>query len=203
MIQVQALVLCGGKSSRMGSRKERLQICGVSLLDYISNVASTAIELQFKSNAPVLISGPGGIEDLHPKMGPLSGIHAVLKHFQQLNFATSPKYLLILPVDLPLLRPSALMPLLHYATSTLSAVAYETTTLPLLIQCSTTVLQAVETLLDPSGKPSARSLRALLEKLDSQQISPFNELDLMNCNTPQDWTFAHDILEKRNSVHIR
>ena len=88
-----ALILAGGKSSRMGRDKALLSINGQSLLAHMQQLAidSGAAEVLVSRNQP------GFINDTEHQAGPLAGILAALAH-------CTTSQLLVLPVDTPLAR---------------------------------------------------------------------------------------------------
>lgn len=98
-------VLCGGKSTRMGTDKAALALEGRTLLEH-------AVAILREVAGEVAILGPrqlyGGcgvpvIEDIYPGCGPIGGIHAALTHVAQ-----APKLSLIIAVDTPFLEPKFL-----------------------------------------------------------------------------------------------
>jgi molybdenum cofactor guanylyltransferase len=99
---LSAFVVAGGKSSRMGTNKARLELGGQTLLQRALELARSVTENvcivgrseDFASYAPV-------VEDKYPGRGPLGGIHAALA-------STSSEFNLILAVDLPFLEESFL-----------------------------------------------------------------------------------------------
>lgn len=99
---ITGFILAGGQSRRMGSDKTHIQWGSGTLLSH-------AVEVMSKTVAEVFILGSLRIEtppvmsipDEFPGCGPLSGIHAALKH-------SSTKWNLVLAVDLPLVSPGLL-----------------------------------------------------------------------------------------------
>lgn len=95
MPDVAALILAGGKSSRMGSDKAFLMLDGQTLLErglelarsVTDNVRIVGSAEKFAAFAPV-------VEDVFRECGPLGGIHAGLK-------TSSAELNLMLAVDLP------------------------------------------------------------------------------------------------------
>jgi molybdopterin-guanine dinucleotide biosynthesis protein A len=95
-------VLAGGKSSRMGRDKARLELAGKPLVlhavtklqRFCENVHILSANRELALYAPL-------INDLHPGCGPIGGIEAALKH--------SPyEWNLLMPVDMPFF-PSAFL----------------------------------------------------------------------------------------------
>src|SRR5690554_6543570 len=72
-----ALLLAGGKSSRMGRDKAAMRLGDQSLHD-------RALEL-LRALGPrrLLISGPGGVPDLVPDAGPPSGLYSTLHYLKE------------------------------------------------------------------------------------------------------------------------
>lgn len=114
----EAFILAGGRSSRMGEDKALMSFKGAPLIRHVINLLQSAgfephiagARSDLSSFAPVIQDNP-----THPGLGPLSGICAGLD-------AISARYAVFLPVDLPLLEPSLISYLLHYAQVTASAV---------------------------------------------------------------------------------
>lgn len=95
---VTGFVLAGGKSTRMGSDKAGLLLDGRTLLEHalatLRRVCREAVILGPRQ----LYGGYGAavVEDIFPRCGPLSGIHAALSH-------TVTAFNLIIAVDTPFL----------------------------------------------------------------------------------------------------
>jgi molybdopterin-guanine dinucleotide biosynthesis protein A len=109
-----AVILAGGKSSRMGRDKVFLEVGGRTLLDrQIDTLVAAGAE-------DILISGRSGVDysafgcrvltDEFPGAGPLAGIHAALKVSRQ-------PLVLVLAVDLPEMNAMFLRSLLMAATA--------------------------------------------------------------------------------------
>ena len=102
MKELTAVVLAGGKSRRFGSSKSSARFDNKNLIDI-------ALELAFKiCNRIIVIHGnekvplPKNIKsypDIYYSKGPLGGIHGAL-------FFSETKYVVVLPVDMPLLSPA-------------------------------------------------------------------------------------------------
>jgi len=171
------VVLAGGASRRMGVDKARLRLAdGRTLLQQ-------ACEVLHKAGAcEVLVSGQGagGIADRHPDIGPLGGIDAVL------DDATS-EHLLVIPVDMPRLPPRLLQALAAAAQAETSR-CFVGFALPALLSVPRLRRGALQQVLDLTD-PRQRSVRALLDQLDSEYL-PISDADaalLTNLNTRQQW----------------
>jgi molybdenum cofactor guanylyltransferase len=113
-----AFILAGGRSSRMGQDKALIRLNGSPLIQHaIELFQSAGLEPRIAGARSDLSTFATVISDdsTHPGLGPLSGICAALD-------ATSARYAVFLPVDLPLLAPSLIAYLLQYAQVTASAV---------------------------------------------------------------------------------
>lgn len=99
-----AIILCGGKSSRIGFDKSQLVLGnGVTFLDQIvSSVAKVVKTVVVVSNSDQMLNERAGVliaKDRHPERGPMEGIAsglAALPDFVDAAFVTS--------CDVPLLR---------------------------------------------------------------------------------------------------
>lgn len=108
-----AVILAGGKSSRMGRDKAFLQIGGRTLLDRQRDtlVAAGAEEILISGRPRVDYSAFNCrvLTDEFPGAGPLAGVHSALKHCRL-------PLLLVLAVDLPAMSPEFLGRLLRTAS---------------------------------------------------------------------------------------
>jgi molybdenum cofactor guanylyltransferase len=118
-------VLAGGKSSRMGRDKALLPFAGRPLI-------AQALSVLREAGLPASIAGANPqandsqkngalatfapiVEDSQPGSGPLEGICAALA-------AATTRYVVVLPVDLPLLPSSLIVYMVHHAQITGRAV---------------------------------------------------------------------------------
>jgi molybdenum cofactor guanylyltransferase len=96
---VEAFVLAGGRSTRMGTDKALIELSGRRLIEIALNklrILSLSREPRIAGSRSDLASYAPVIDDIHPGCGPLSGIEAALG-------ASTQPFNLFLPVDLPLL----------------------------------------------------------------------------------------------------
>lgn len=111
---VSGYVLAGGLSSRMGTDKSLLRLDGVTLLEIalrkVREVCGDAAILCGSTERSVQLAAYGRcVVDRVEASGPLGGLDAALHDAQQ-------EWLLIVPVDVPLLPASALRELMEQAT---------------------------------------------------------------------------------------
>jgi molybdenum cofactor guanylyltransferase len=101
-LDVGGYVLAGGKSSRMGRDKARLELAGKPLvLHAVTKLQRFCDDVHILSaNRELAVYAPL-IKDLHPGCGPIGGIEAALKHSRH-------EWNLLMPVDMPFF-PSSLL----------------------------------------------------------------------------------------------
>lgn len=187
--QFSAILLCGGKSSRMGQDK--------ALLGYEASpyrwlgVAPTLLEHQqlllIQAGASeILLSGnrAGAIADYWPDRGPLGGIHACLaqsKH--QLN--------LVIPVDMPGLSPALLSTLVQRHQGEISC--FSESAMPCVLNRSDAVLRYLELQLQQAG--SDCSLRQMQQHFQAQRTACAEPDQLFNLNTITEWRRHQSVRE--------
>lgn len=169
------LVLAGGRSSRMGRDKALLEWRpGQTLLDRAVELAKGAGCLH------VIVSGvrPGHdfVADRQPAMGPLGGLDSVL---QARRTELEGKLLLVLPVDMPLLKPSTLKALLGAGSASESGAVFANGPLPMVLRVSTRVSENLRLLLTGPGKHSLGELARAME-LAVLDAVPGVEMDNIN-----------------------
>jgi len=140
------VVLAGGESSRMGRDKALLPFAGRPLIEHALTMLgeaglSTTIAGASAAAQSTLATYASIVLDPQPGLGPLAGICAALA-------AASTRFVVFLPVDLPLLPPSLIAYLLHHAQMTGRAVTVSSVngfaqTFPVVLDRS--VLQALRT----------------------------------------------------------
>ena len=176
---LMAVVLAGGKSSRMGQDKASL---------YSPKLQRTLIEQSIKilsqlTNCEVVISSntfPGAIKDLVPDCGPLSGIHGVLSCFQEQSHIQG---LLFIPVDMPNLSVEKLQSLVVIAQQNNCATFISNSFLPCYLPLNNKVLRIVSQQLESNDW----SIRRLLDKLAARGVPLQDTEQLVNINNPSDW----------------
>lgn len=163
------LVLSGGKSSRMGADKALLLVDGETLLERTIRLGKALGASQ------VLISRnqSGFIQDQIKDAGPMAGITAALPHLQT-------AWLLVVPVDMPLLTPAALSPLFACAVTQQQSCCFAGFPLPVLLKITDTVQQLLRQKLTGPDRALYRTWQALgLQQLPLQTPAAFQ-----NCNDP-------------------
>lgn len=194
-----AIILAGGRSSRMGQDKALLQLNGQSQLSRTVALAKAA------GCDQILISRnqPGFIYDLYPAAGPLAGIQAALLQVHAANC-------LILPVDTPLLQPSLLRLLWQYPCA-----SFQGSPLPAVIPNNSAVrhwlLQQLQQAAAQQPKDqvqqksndtvSALSVTALLHYCGGLTLPCPLPGALLNTNTPQQWQQATAVYQQKQQPY--
>lgn len=176
-----AILLCGGKSSRMGQDKALL---GYEASPYRwQGMAPTLLQHQqlvlIQAGASeIILSGnrDGAIADHWPDKGPLAGIHACLSQCKhQLN--------LVIPVDMPGLSPALLETLVQRHQGDISA--FTESTMPCVLRRSEAMLDYLELQLQQGG--SECSLWQLQQQWQVHQTPCPSPEQLFNLNTITEW----------------
>ncbi len=205
----EAFILAGGSSSRFGSPKSQAILAGQPLIVHalhliravglsarIAGVHPSTTSASLASHAPV-------IADVHPGLGPLSGVHAAL-------VASSSEWNLIHPIDLPLIPPALLDCLLRRASLTLAPVTclrVNGLLQPFPVVVHRSVLPSVTAAL--SGSASCFRLWQSFDALDAPRIELLLQaaqipVDILppalwfrSVNTPADLTFVRHSFDLR------
>lgn len=170
----RAVLLAGGRSSRMGTDKAMLPWGDGTLLTRMHDVLRAA------GTDRVIVSGHrpdiDSVPDVLPGTGPMGAL-------AQLGPRLEDGTWLIVPVDMPLLSRGLIDALL--ATRSVCACV-EDHMLPMVLRID----DRVRTVMADIGGRSGRecSLRALQQSLHAEHLSaaPWQRA-LRNCNTPEDW----------------
>ena len=225
-------VLAGGQSSRMGRDKALSPFAGRPLIAHaLSTLREAGLSAAIAgvpadgwleepgsggriagsvspARAPLAAYAPV-VDDSEPGLGPLSGICAALA-------ATSTRFAVFLPVDLPLLPPSLIAILLHHARITGNAVTVPSVngfiqTFPAVLERSALsalhnelhsgqrgCFSAFRAAADGLGQPIA-SLAVELLAQSGQVSHPFGLPPFrwfLNVNTPQDLRRAEELIAR-------
>lgn len=182
-VQLNAIVLAGGHSRRMGRDKAALEVDGksqlgrtVALLESLHIPVYVSVRADQKTD-PVR-RGFSLLFDSVADFGPLAGIHAALSH--------RPTPWLVVACDLPRLDGPTLDELIaaHDASHSATAIRSEYDALPepLCAIWSPLMLPAVEAAMTADR----RCARKLLIQNDAVLIDPPSHGALDNANTPRD-----------------
>jgi molybdopterin-guanine dinucleotide biosynthesis protein A len=190
------LVLAGGKSSRMGREKALLSkpLDGKSAgLEQTMLEFSTQL-LRSAGIEDIMISGAniGGVADLYPQGGPLSGIYTAIKTYR-------PQAILALPVDMPFLTPAQLKSLKIKGEIGHQATIFTGSSLPIYLPVNALVEESLNQAFHSeafirSGR--GPSFKQIFKLAGGREIKPDNQHSLINTNTPEQWQQAINQLNK-------
>lgn len=181
MNRVSAILLAGGKSSRMGRDKAALPFQGMTLLEWqVQKLRSLGMEDIMLSGLRRETAGLRVVPDEFPGRGPLGGLHACMKA------AIYPRCL-VLSVDVPLVPSQALTELVKVHRESGSAVTllrHGEKWEPLLGVYQSGLYRAAEPIL--RGENTA--VRRLLDETGFRPVDwQDDEALFLNCNTPEDY----------------
>lgn len=180
-MKLLAVILAGGKSTRMGQDKALLHWKSEETL--LAHQIKTLQKVVGKES--VLVSGVRDgyrcVPDLEVGCGPLEGIRSVLlelsQHYKQ--FCTY-----FVPVDMPLLTPWDLE-MLKAESDSEDAITFLNMNLPVLICNPHKILMVIDNMrLSSHGKNF--SLKELFAQVKVKRIHREMDSHLMNINTPED-----------------
>lgn len=191
---VSAVILAGGKSSRMGKCKAELPWGDSTLLLHqIAKLRALGIEDIIISGYPLHIDGVRTTADTYPLRGPLSGIHAGLA-------AARGKHCLVTGVDTPLVAGETYLALINAHLRNLSAVTilkHDDRLEPLMGVYESSLSGICEQIL-MSSSTAVRELYALVPV--STVTYTGDRALLLDCNSPEDYRAALDILSKKQTL---
>lgn len=217
--QVFAILLLGGKSSRMGTSKDNLIWQGRPLWSYLFDLL---VKCTGKIDN-VYISGkknhPNAIIDLVSNQGPLMGLYSALKALRvggklqqfplesylseasnkSVTFEKKEQLILVLPVDMPLIEEEDLRPLLQFSGE---SCIWESLPLPVCFRYSEKLFSILQEIVFSEHEP--HSFRYLLEHLqvEHKNITPHQSLRLQGANTPNEWEAIHEFKNQQRSTEI-
>ena len=176
--ELSAVVLAGGRSTRLGQDKVLLPYHGVSFVQHqVNKLHEFGIEDIIISGYEGPIAGTTFVPDIYPHFGPLSGMHAGLSAI--VNPAA-----LVLAVDTPLLPVELLGALAEAHSGGITVMEHGGKREPLIGVYDSAIAAACEELL-LSGR---RSVHALLDRVGCRTVRyRGDEKLLLNCNTPEDY----------------
>lgn len=178
MIGYSAVILAGGKSSRMGRNKAELEIGGVTFTEFLADkLWNMGIDDIMISGYERMVKNTRNVKDVYPGQGPLSGIHSCL--CSSLN-----RKVFVLAGDAPLIPVHFLIELSKAHKSAITVASYNERLQPLAGLYNKEVGEVAEKLIC-KGK---LNVSALIESV-SFDVLPFydNELLLRGCNTPEEY----------------
>jgi molybdopterin-guanine dinucleotide biosynthesis protein A len=189
MTQYSAIILAGGKSSRMGQKKAELYIGDRTFIDtIIEKLKELGIEEIIISGYKYKSSEYIYVKDVYPDKGPLAGIHAGLCK------STNEKALVV-SEDAPLIPLDFIRQLMNKHMESdlpITIASCGGRMQPLLGIYDKSLVSVCENLLmEDNATP-----RALIEKTGSVQV-PYmgDELIIRGCNTPEEYVSLAELIE--------
>lgn len=200
--QLAGIVLCGGRSRRMGQEKYRLSFAGETLLQRICRIVQPEVSrilivAAVDQEIPQLESNIQVLRDEIPDAGPLAGIAQALTYLVTTD--DPPVAAFVTSCDVPLLKPELIRLLRNQLTEEFDAVVVRDShfAYPLCAIYRTTVAATAARLI-ASGQRRAAALSENLHTcwlpLDAIRIVDPNLESFMNCNTPEDYEKAKQAL---------
>lgn len=181
---IVAGILIGGKSVRMGTTKAALPWGRLTMLETVVNTArlvtGECVLLGTPADAPPSLNRMRIVPDIHPDIGPIGGLHALLTH-------NPDTWCLLVSCDVPHITRRVLTRLVDGIAPNVSVVAYHANdrfeTCCALYHAS--LLPALERAI-AGGK---RSLQRFVESVPHRAIPADNSTQraVRNINTPQEY----------------
>lgn len=204
MFDVEAFILVGGQSSRMGSDKSQLVFGHRTSVEHIGAALRTltpGVRVVGARNTEA-IAGLQNVPDTHERWGALGGIHAALTVCRS-------EWAVIVACDLPLISPDLLARLWQFSTGAkgedldaIVPIQPDERPQPLcaFYRRASCLAAAGQLIAEGEHKP-----RTLLAQVRTRWVT-FNELSdlpgaadfFLNVNTPDDYQRAKEILAARS-----
>jgi len=186
---MKAVVLAGGKSSRMGQDKALMMLGGKTVIDRVLDTVSSVFdEVYISGNCshyPVLSKGI--IEDHVVQKGPMGGIYSALEYCKEDLFVCS--------CDMPFISSELIREILQKRIDDrISVMNYHDKIYPVL---GVYPYSVIETFRNSISNDHLR-MTSLLEDQSAFYIQSENNLEdqLLNINTPENFRKAEIIVNK-------
>ena len=181
---MNAFVLAGGQSSRMGTDKALLKFRGRTLLEHaLAQALAAAGDVQIVGAREKYGAYGDVIEDVFAGQGPLAGIHAALR-------ASDSDLNLVLAVDTPLVETEYLKQLAASAEKSGAVVTVTRTSDGRLHPLCAVYRKSFAGVAEQALREKRNKIDALFEQVPAEYIEParmgFDERMLANVNTPDD-----------------
>jgi molybdopterin-guanine dinucleotide biosynthesis protein A len=180
MNDVAAVILVGGKSSRMGQDKALLPYKGKRLVDVVADTIRAA------GVSRVYVSGKiadyPSFPDLLSECGPVSGICSCI-----LRLSMNYKRLLFIPVDMPYLTEDLIRLLVDCPAHQPHHMVNHP--LPCIIPTDETAIRHADSCIQELVKKRKLSVKEFLAGLNAISVPLPEQMDkaLTNTNTPEEW----------------
>ena len=188
-----AVILAGGKSSRMGSCKAELPWGGKTLVEHqVNKISALGISDIMVSGYSRPVTGTRFVPDIYPEKGPLGGIHACL-------CAANKAACFVISVDAPLFSPDEMKLLIkaHLAGDSPITVAEHLGTLePLIGVYDSSLSDAAEEILQGANT----SVKHLLDQIGFAVCEFSDENSVRNCNTPDEYNELYTETKEHHKI---
>lgn len=182
-MKIAGLVLAGGTSSRMGQDKALLELDGQSQLSRtMMMLARAGLRDTYVSGS---FTGFNCIADDAAALGPIGGLSSCAQ-----VLAADYEAMLVVPVDMPLLTPDVLLPLLKNADNCTGGISYTPSQFPMLIKLTPALCGTLQLMMVMPDEQ--RSINHLIKQLQVEQL-PIPEgksWQFVNTNDPGEWQRA-------------
>lgn len=178
-----AVILCGGKSRRMGRDKAELIIEDRTFLEHIIGELKGFEELILSVDSMEKEMKYTAVTDVYPNCGPMGGIHAALS-------ACDSDALLVVPCDLPLFRRELgeyLCTMLTEDTDAVIPVTSDGRIHPLCAVYRKRTFSVFERYLKAGNYKILNAYNDMRIKYLPMDQTPCSEKWLQNINTPQEY----------------
>lgn len=180
MIDLAAVILVGGQSSRMGTNKAMLPLGGKRLVDVVAEkVRAAGVSRLYVSG---MLEGYTSIPDFVSAQGPMGGITTCA-----LRLSANHKRLLFLPVDMPYLSVELVQTLMH--THETAACHFSGHPLPCILSLNSQTLLPIHAASKTLASGQDLSVKTFLDGVGASAIPVPAHLEkaLTNTNTPAEW----------------
>ena len=179
MTELSAVILAGGRSSRMKTDKAELELSGKRFIDILTyKLLSMGISDIMISGYERPVAHTRYIPDIYPGKGPLSGIHAGLK-------AAAGTRVLFIAVDAPLIPVSFLEKIAAAHTNGITAAECGGILQPMTAVYDKQLCAECDAFI----KADKLKVRELMQKTGYKTITfEGNELLIRGCNTPEEYS---------------
>lgn len=190
------VILAGGASQRMGGHSKALtQLAGTPLIQHVLGKLApqvSALSISVHEHDPALVDLiiPQIKDEPIQRMGPVAGLAAAIKWCRGLS---QPRWLVIVPVDMPFLPATIVADLILGANSTNAIAASVANKGQLYPTVSVWSMSAANKLLHLVDVENVQALHSLLDRVGYKEVEFADDVAFMNINTPEDLRLAEHI----------
>ncbi len=175
MLEIECVLLTGGKSRRMGQEKAAMKLEGESIL-------KRTVRLLENEDLPITVLGPEGKQDTNQFAGPLAALA---------DFSPSADWIFVASCDMPLFDPRIVRVLLQVAKGFDAAIAsFEGALQPLCGLYSSSSLKIARKL-SLSGERRIMKWVSELNVIEVHEeqicLAELNPNCVRSANTPEEW----------------